>query len=515
MLFNSYIFIFIFLPVMLIGYFALQAKNKQKLAELFLLCMSMWFCSYLNIFYTPILIGSIIFNYVIGRLLQKNAVEGHVNADVKAKSVFICGLIVNIGLLFFFKYYNFFIDSINSVFKADIPFLKLILPLGISFYTFSGIAYIYDVYKNRCENYNFLEYALYVSYFPKLIEGPITLHNDLIPQLRDNNRWKVNYENLSKGMFRFALGLTKKVLVADNLALLADEGFKIASYTNGATALVTVLAYSLQIYFDFSGYCDMAIGISKMLNIDLTENFNSPYRAENITDFWDRWHISLTKFFTRYLYIPLGGNRKGNVRTYINVLIVFLISGLWHGANWTFVIWGLAYGVLMVAERIIRDVVKSRSECDESEKNRKAVNEKKNTITKVIKTFITFLAVTILWSLFRADSFKDFIYLMWAIISFPKGGVVVREELLTVAGGILEISFIAKFIPSVIKDSYPAIALVVFEIIGLAVAFFFKNTAQLEKEFKPNILRLIITMVMIVYCILSLSNVTQFIYSNF
>ena len=380
MLFNSYIFIFLFLPVVLLGYYGLHYTKQHKLALVFLTCMSMWFCAYTGLGNLTVLLLNTFVNFMIVEIMAR------VQAKQGKKVVLIAGLFWNIGILFYYKYYDFFVENINEVFKTDISLLELALPLGISFYIFQQLAYVIDYYRGDCDKYSFLEFAAYSMFFPKLIQGPLAGHAELIVQLRDETNYRLNYDNLSKGIYALALGLAKKVLLADTFAKMVSIGYQDVSQLNTPSALLVMVCYSLQLYFDFSGYCDMAYGIGLFFNVVLPFNFNSPYKAASIMDFWERWHITLTKFFTKYLYIPLGGNRKGNVRTYVNVWLVFLISGLWHGANWTFVLWGAIHGLFSVIERF---------------KLSKAVMAR---IPNAVKMVVTFILVTFLWSLFRAES---------------------------------------------------------------------------------------------------------------
>lgn len=339
MTFNSYIFILLFLPLCLLGYFALNRFRHYRLGMLLLLGMSFWFYGYFNPKYLLIICCSVFVNYIIYRLLHKMSVK-YVMA--KRKMIFLIGLIFNLGLLGYFKYMDFFIENVNLIFKTDFTLRNILLPLGISFFTFQQISFITDVYKARGGiTYSFLEYAVYVTYFPQLVAGPIVTHDMLVPQLQDENRKHINFDYMSKGIALFTLGLAKKVLFADIFGNYVNLAYRDVYGLNTLTAFFAMLAYTFQIYFDFSGYSDMAIGLGWMMNIDLPVNFDSPYKALSVTEFWRRWHMTLTAFFTKYVYIPLGGNRKGTIRTYINIFIVFLFSGLWHGAGWTFVLWGV------------------------------------------------------------------------------------------------------------------------------------------------------------------------------
>lgn len=338
MLYNSYIFIFAYLPIVLIGWYTLNRLKVYNAALWWLVISSLFFYGYFNWSYLPIIIISVIVNYVLSMFIRP---DGKYSLDNKIrKLLLISGLLGNIAVLFYYKYFDFFVQNINALFKTDFAMLNLLLPLGISFFTFQQISYIVDSYKGKQSNCSILEYSLFVTYFPQLIAGPIVLHSEVIPQFQNIKNRSFSSDNFAKGLCAFSIGLAKKVLVADTFAKAADYGFSHIEGLGTVNALIVMLSYTFQIYFDFSGYCDMATGIGKFFNIDLPMNFNSPYKAITITDFWKRWHMTMTRFFTTYVYIPLGGSRKGKIRTYINVMIVFLVSGLWHGANWTFILWG-------------------------------------------------------------------------------------------------------------------------------------------------------------------------------
>ena len=308
LLFNSYIFIFLFLPVTLLGYFFIN-KFSFFFGKLWLLGMSLWFYAYFNIKYLPIITGSILLNYAFNRLIAASG------SPFRKKIWLVVALAANIGVLFYFKYYDFFIGNINAVFKTSFSFHRLILPLGISFFTFQQLSYVIDCYRGEVPDYKILDYALFVTFFPQLIAGPIVTHDEIVPQFEDPAKKHADFENLSSGIMAFSFGLAKKVLLADTFGNAVNWGFSNSSELNSGSALLVMLFYTFQIYFDFSGYCDMATGIGLMFNIDIAVNFDSPYRAYTISDFWKRWHITLTRFFTRYLYIPLGGSRKGKIRT--------------------------------------------------------------------------------------------------------------------------------------------------------------------------------------------------------
>lgn len=338
MLFNSYVFILLFLPLTLLGYFGLNHFQKYRIANIWLILMSLWFYGYFNPKYLILIGGSILVNYSISK-----AINNSNNASAQ-RGLLTAGIIINLASIFYFKYFDFFIQNVNILFQQSFELQNIVLPLGISFFTFQQISYLVDSYRGETKEYSFLEYALFVSFFPQLVAGPIVLHNEMIPQFRDPARRRANAENFGKGIYIFAIGLFKKILIADTFGKAVAWGFSSVSELTSLEAFLVSLSYTFQLYFDFSGYCDMAIGIGNMFNVQLPINFNSPYKAVSIIDFWDRWHTSLTRFLRQYVYFPLGGSRKGKLRTYVNIMIVFLISGLWHGANWTFVLWGGIHG---------------------------------------------------------------------------------------------------------------------------------------------------------------------------
>ena len=338
MLFNSVMFITIFLPLALVGWFLLQKLKNPVYARIFLVGMSFWFYGYYNISYLWILLASLSFNYCISALLEKCG--GHKGRKWLATG----GILGNLGLLFYFKYFNFFIDNCNFFLHTNISLEKIALPLGISFFTFQQISFLIERYRGDAAHYSFVDYAFFVSFFPQLVAGPIVLHSELIPQLQSEKVRHFSAEGFYDGLTLFILGLGKKVLLADSLAVLVNAEYANIAALDSVSAWIVIIWYMLELYFDFSGYCDMARGIAKMFGFWLPENFDSPFRAVSVRDFWRRWHMTLSRFLSQYVYIPLGGNRKGRIRQCLNLLIVFFVSGLWHGANWTFVVWGLMHG---------------------------------------------------------------------------------------------------------------------------------------------------------------------------
>ena len=326
MIFSSYVFVFCFLPIVFCGYFLLSKLKSNVYQQLFLIISSLFFYGYFNPLYLIIIIASIIVNYLLAIMIVKE--------NRLKKTYFIVGVLFNILLLGFFKYFDFFISTVNSILASNLRLLHILLPLGISFFTFQQLSFLISIFKNEQKIESFISYSLFVTFFPQLIAGPIVLYSEMIPQFTDQKNRYINLDNILKGIKLFTLGLAKKLILADIFAIFVDNGYLMLNTTLGFLAFwIITLSYTFQIYFDFSGYNDMAIGLGYMFNIKLPTNFNSPYKSKNITEFWRRWHITLGRALTTYVYIPLGGNRKGLVRTCINLFIVFVVSGLWHGAG--------------------------------------------------------------------------------------------------------------------------------------------------------------------------------------
>ena len=375
MVFSSFVFLLAFLPIVLLLYYLCPAR----LRNLVLLVFSLVFYAWGEPVYVLIMLFSIVFDYANGRLIEhfKNK-----NCPGKAKAALIVDLCGNLAILGFFKYTDFVIGSINSITGAGLSLLHIALPIGISFYTFQTMSYTIDVYRGEvAAQKNILTFATYVTLFPQLIAGPIVQYKTVEKELMHR---KVTLEDFSEGAFRFSVGLAKKVLLANQIGSLWNSISQL-NHMSVATAWLGAIAYSFQIYFDFSGYSDMAIGLGKLFGFDFPENFNYPYLSKSVQEFWRRWHISLGTWFREYLYFPLGGSRKGAVRTYVNLMIVFLVTGLWHGAGMTFVLWGVYYGVLQVIERLGFKKILGKY--------------------PVIGWSYTFLAALFGWVLFRADTF--------------------------------------------------------------------------------------------------------------
>jgi D-alanyl-lipoteichoic acid acyltransferase DltB (MBOAT superfamily) len=357
MLFNSFIYLLLFLPVVTGFYLWLNSKRLIIPAKIWLVVASLFFYAYWKIDFLSIIIASIVVNYITGIFLSKRIdINERPDTDkkdrIKKKAVLFFGIAFNVGLLGYFKYADFFIANVNQVVGSMIPLPEITLPLGISFFTFQQISYLVDSFHGKTGEYNFLNYALFVSFFPQLIAGPIVHHKEMMPQFARLKNKFLDWRNIYAGLFLIGAGLCKKVIIADTFGLWVSQGFSNPENLNFLTAWAASLSYTVQLYFDFSGYTDMAIGSALLINIRLPQNFNAPYRSLNIQEFWRRWHITLGRFLRDYIYIPLGGNRKGTKRVYINLFITFFIGGVWHGAGWTFVMWGAMHGFALCLHRV-------------------------------------------------------------------------------------------------------------------------------------------------------------------
>jgi len=465
MLFNSYIFIFAFLPITFFVYFYLNAKRLTEASKGFLVFSSLFFYSWWNIAYLPLILGSMLFNYVLGTSLSKE----NEHKKVSKKSLLTFGVVSNIVLLGYFKYADFFIYNVNFLTDGNMPTLDLALPLAISFFTFQQIAYLVDSYRNETKEYDFLNYAIFVTFFPQLIAGPIVHHKEMMPQFANVRNKVKNYKNIALGLFIFSIGLFKKVVIADYFAVIATTGFDTSSILTFFEAWATSLAYTFQLYFDFSGYTDMAIGAALLFNIKLPINFNSPYKALDIQDFWRRWHITLSRFLKDYIYIPLGGNRISSFRTYNNLLVTFIIGGLWHGAGWTFIFWGFLHGMALVIHRVWKSF--------------------DFTMSRYLAWFITFNFINIAWIFFRAKEWEDAIKILKGMFGF--NGVV-----------FIETEYVDK--------DY-----IILYTLVLCMIVFYRNSNELVKKFVPNVYSIIVTIIILVSAILSLGKVSEFLYFNF
>ena len=478
MLFNSYEFIFFFLPITFFIYFYLNSKKFTEASKAFLVFASLFFYSWWNIIYLPLILVSLLFNFTIGRELSNHSIK---RRNYSAKILLTMGVVSNIVLLGYFKYSDFFIMNTNRAFGSEIPLLHLALPLAISFYTFQQIAYLVDSYRKETKEYDFLNYAVFVTFFPQLIAGPIVHHAEMMPQFaRLKNKVK-NYHNIALGLFIFSIGLFKKVVIADTFSVWATKGFDVAQTLNMIEAWVTSLSYTFQLYFDFSGYADMAIGIALLFNIKIPMNFFSPYKATSIQDFWRRWHMTLSRFLKDYIYIPLGGNRKGEVRTYTNLFATFVLGGIWHGAGWTFVLWGILHGLALVVHRLWKKVgIK---------------------IPVILAWFITFNFINITWVFFRATNFESAIKVLKGMFT---GDLILPSGM----SSLLELSM--NWTKLYRHESY----LYLWVFFAFVVVLVLPNSMQLMKKFKTNFLYLFLTLTFFL-SLFMLHRKSEFIYFNF
>ena len=532
MQFHSLYFIIFFLPATLLGYYLLakgQKERRRAAADWFLIVVSFLFYGFANPWY-PVMLGALILlNWGIarragekirtvperrgGKALRNESLPGE-KAAAFGKTTFadvalardqdetaeqektrrrwmILGVVLNVFFLGFFKYTNFFLENLNAVFHRDWPMVHLILPLGISFIIFSQTSWIVDVWKGEVPDVSFREYVLFSAFFPKITQGPITTMREFLPQLRKKERFSFDSEGMVTGIQMFTCGLFKKVILADPLGTAVTQYYTLFSYRSNVDSLVVMLAYTFQIYFDFSGYSDMAIGLAKMLGFDLPANFNSPYRAGTVTDFWRRWHISLTSFLREYIYFPLGGSRKGKIRTYVNIMIVYLVSGIWHGANWTFVLWGIFHGLAQVVERLLNKLYQK--------------------VWLPIRWCITFYFVSMMWMLFRSSSWEDFQRFRWHL-KVDHSGYFSSDfaKCFRIPG----VNLVMQHLPVQVSD--PAVQIVCAVLfLGACFVICLCLPNNQKRQYRVNAGTLLATAAMLLVSLLSMSGVSNFIYNDF
>jgi alginate O-acetyltransferase complex protein AlgI len=407
MLFNSYEFLFLFLPITLCLFFALAGMGRARLAAGWLAVASVFFYGYWGPRYVLLLTASIAFNFVAGRAILRANLE---QAGDRSKRILQAALVTNMLVLGYFKYTNFLVQSINDALGTSIASPGIVLPIGISFFTFTQIAFLVDTYYRKVHEPSPMPYALFVTFYPHLVAGPVLHHAEMMPQFGRESTYRFNLGNFVIGVAFLSIGLFKKVMLADGIQPYVGPVFD-AAPTQTLTALEAwggALAYTMQLYFDFSGYSDMAIGLSKMLNIDLPLNFNSPYKAANIAEFWRRWHMTLSRFLRDYLYIPLGGNRKGPLRRQLNLMATMLLGGLWHGAGWTFVIWGGLHGLYLVIHQLWRGARARWLKHD--------LDAAPSPVGHAASMLLTFLVVVVAWVFFRATSFDAALRVLHAMV---------------------------------------------------------------------------------------------------
>jgi D-alanyl-lipoteichoic acid acyltransferase DltB (MBOAT superfamily) len=472
MLFNSYEFILLYLPVTLAVYLLLNRMRLTTAANAWLLAASLFFYAWWDVAYLPLILGSILFNYTIGSLLAES--DELKKRMVSKRSILVFGLAGNIALLGYFKYMDFFLGSLNAALGTDLPLLHIVLPLGISFFTITQIAFLIDAYEGLVEERKLLNYALFVTFFPHLLAGPILHHKEMMPQF-DRVRSKVlNYKNLALGLFLFFIGLFKKVVIADPFSAIAKAGFDVAPTLGLAEAWATSLAYTLQLYFDFSGYSDMAIGLGLMFNIRLPVNFNSPYRATGVIDFWKRWHITLTAFITTYVYTPIlrSFRRITFAKSLVAVFVAMFISGVWHGAGWTFVVWGSLHGAALVINHVWR--------------------KRKWKMPAVLGWLITFNFVNFSFVFFRAREWSDAVKVLKGMCGLT--GVDFSRHALAAVQGRDQLLLLAAALTMVLAT---------------------RNSVQMADTFRPGWKSCLFLAVAACYALFNMSRVSEFLYFQF
>lgn len=467
MLFNSYAFIFIFLPIVLAGFYFLKGKKIQLP---FLLLASICFYAYWSQVYVFLLLFTVCTDFYLARTID-------LCRTPTAKKRLVCiSILLNLSVLGFFKYYDFFATNINQELLGQnlLPLFHLILPIGISFYTFQSMSYVIDVYRGTSKSHaGLLEFASYVTFFPHQISGPLVRHNSIVPQLENVKTYIFNSDHFWRGCYFFIFGLTKKTLIADRIAAAVDPLVHNMLNISHLEAWLAMSGYTMQLYFDFSGYSDMAIGLGLMMNIQFPQNFNSPYKSSSMTEFWQRWHITLSSWLRDYLYISLGGNRRGSLRTYFNLLITMVIGGFWHGANWTFLIWGLFHGLALTTERLCKDksifLIKKRT----------------------LQIILTFFYTSLCWIFFRSPNLST------ATLWLKKVLFLHSTQFLTIA-----------YIPTKFKDRF-------FVVLGISllICFFSKNTWQ--TKFHPSFKNAFLLALLFIICLSYLGDESPFLYFQF
>ena len=471
MVFSSIEFIFGFMPVLLLGFFLIERTFGFAGSRIWLILGSLFYYGWWEPKYVLLILASLAVNFVIGQRILES----------RSKALLTIGVIINLAALGYFKYTNFLVYNINAVADTHLFVEQIILPLGISFFTFQQIAYLADCQSGQVDRYGIADYALFVMFFPQLIAGPIVHHREMMPQFQARRAGRFNRSDVEIGLTIFVIGVFKKIIIADRMAELASPVFLVADTGGEVTfvhAWIAALAYTLQLYFDFSGYSDMAIGLARLFGIKLPINFASPYKATSIIDFWRRWHITLSRFLRDYLYLPLGGNRIGRSRRYTNLMIVMLLGGLWHGAGWNFVIWGGLHGGYLMINHGWRAVVGGRRRGDVPQA------AWKQALGTWSGRLLTFLAVVVAWVFFRAVTLDGAIAMLQAMAGL--NGIILPERLiapLPMAASLVQAIGI-EVGPIVIDD----LKLVVLIPVLLLVCWLAPNSQEITRHFHPALL---------------------------
>jgi len=478
-----------------LGFYLSGKAGNHRLAISWLVAGSLFFYGWWNVAYLLLIVVSIMVNFSVGLVLRQ----------YRSRLVLFAGVAFNLSLIGYYKYADFFLENINLALSQQFDPLNLILPLGISFFTFQQITYLVDTYREKASEYSFLHYCLFVTFFPQLVAGPIVHHKEMMPQFENRKLFGLKASHLSVGLTIFAFGLFKKVVFADNIAIYANPVFEAAE--NGVEltffeAWTGALAYTLQLYFDFSGYSDMAIGLARMFGVVLPVNFFSPYKADNIIDFWRRWHITLSRFLRDYVYIPLGGNKRGNPRRFINLLLTMFLGGLWHGAGWTFIIWGLMHGIYLSVNHGWQSIISLL-----------AFNQMcENSMYRMLARMLTFLSVVVAWVMFRAESLDGALEVysaMFGLNSSSFENMYVNELFRSSLRGIVLFSVmlpIVLFAPNTIE-------ILRNDKIALNVDQFIKSEKGVS--WRPSMAYGVVVVVLLSASILSIPEGGEFLYFNF
>ena len=512
MLFSTYEFILLFLPVSLGSYALAMRAGYSRLAMFLLVLFSLFFYGWWKPAYLLLILISIGFNFLSARLID--SCDG--SADKRKRFGLTCfGVLVNLGALGYYKYANFFIDSVNDIAGTAFQLDPILLPLAISFFTFQQISYLVDTYKGVVKERNFVDYCVFVTFFPQLIAGPIVHHKEMMPQFSLLNKDAINFDNFAKGVAIFVIGLSSKVLIADNIAPVADRVFAEADRGAMLTLLEAwggALTYTLQLYFDFSGYASMAIGLALMFGIRLPLNFNSPYKSLSIIDFWRRWHMTLSQFLRDYLYISLGGNRKGASRRYVNLLLTMLLGGLWHGAGWNFLIWGGLHGLYLVVNHGWRNQIAVHMG-----------NQVNSILYRWLAWLLTFMAVVLAWVFFRAMTFDGAFGMVQSMLGFH--GLVLPAQL---AAWLPTLSWLSFAEGCAGSFGYLSLFGVLFLLIAFCVCSpnvadqfrLLKQARPLARWearviWQPTVAWAVVLGLLMVACLVEMKQVSVFLYYNF
>jgi alginate O-acetyltransferase complex protein AlgI len=483
MLFNSYAFLLVYLPIVLFGFFSLAKLHLTYAARGWLFLSSLFFYGFWDVRYLPLLISSIIFNYGMGSWILKEQ-------DPKRKKIFLIGGITgDLALLFYYKYANFFISNLLGVSQ----WMEIILPLGISFFTFTQIAYLVDAYQDKVEKGDFISYGLFVTIFPHLIAGPILHHKEMIKQFSSLRMYVISWSNIAQGIVLFMIGLGKKVFIADQLMIFVKPVFdESLAPVNFIAAWLGAISYTLQLYFDFSGYSDMAVGLGLLFSLHLPINFNSPYQADSMIDFWRRWHITLSQFLRDYLYISLGGNRYGKWAKMRNLFITMLLGGLWHGAGWTFVLWGACHGFFLILNHLWRDL--------------------KYSMPHLLAKTLTLLAIVVTWVIFRSPTIDQAANILAGMSGLH--GIVLPEKYASLFPFLTSFGVIFESLPEPHFSRWQNIAMIVP--LTLAVLFLPNSNHWLQKfQQRPMAWVAVPCALFLFTCILYLDEMTEFLYYQF